>query len=157
MALASKHSHVLVSRTFSKAYSLCFQRIGYMVGNATLIEAMDKLRDSYNVNGLGQIAALATLEDLGYYRKNFERVIATREKFARELTALGFEVFPSATNFIFAKPPKFSAEEWLEKLRANNILVRWFKYPETRDYLRITIGTEREMRVTLQTIKFLLQ
>jgi histidinol-phosphate aminotransferase len=136
---------------------LCFQRVGYMVGNAALIEAMDKLRDSYNVNGLGQIAALATLDDLGYYRKNFERVIGTREKFARELTALGFEVLPSATNFIFAKTPKFSAEEWLEKLRGNNILVRWFKYPETRDYLRITIGTEREMRVTLQTIKFLLQ
>jgi histidinol-phosphate aminotransferase len=117
---------------------------------------MDKLRDSYNVNGLGQIAALATLEDLGYYRKNFERVIGTREKFSRELTALGFEVLPSATNFIFAKPPKFPAEQWLEKLRANNVLVRWFKYPETRDYLRITIGTEREMRVTLQTIRFVL-
>jgi histidinol-phosphate aminotransferase len=156
MALASTHPHVLVSRTFSKAYSLCFQRIGYMVGNATLIEAMDKLRDSYNVNGLGQIAALATLEDLGYYRKNFDRVIGTREKFTRDLTALGFEVLPSATNFIFAKPPIFPAAEWLEKLRANNILARWFKYPETRDYLRITIGTEREMRVTLQTIRFLL-
>ena len=156
MSLASKYSHVLVSRTFSKAYSLCFQRVGYMVGNPALIEAMDKLRDSYNVNGLGQVAALATLEDLGYYRKNFERIIATRAKFSSELKALGFEVLPSKTNFIFAKPPKFTAEQWLDKLRANNVLVRWFRYPATRDYLRITIGTEREMRVTLQTSQFLL-
>jgi histidinol-phosphate aminotransferase len=156
MRLAKKHPHVLISRTFSKAYSLCFQRIGYMVGNSQLIEAMDKLRDSYNVNGLGQVAALATLDDLGYYQKNFERIIATREKVSAELTALGFEVLPSQTNFIFAKPPKFPAEQWLEKLRANNVLVRWFKYPATRDYLRITIGTEREMRITLQTIRFLL-
>jgi histidinol-phosphate aminotransferase len=156
MALALKHPHVIVSRTFSKAYSLCFQRVGYMVGNPVLIEAMDKLRDSYNVNGLGQVAALATLEDLDYYRANFVRIISTRENFSRELTALGFDVLRSATNFIFAKPPCFAAEAWLAKLRENNILVRWFKYPETRDYLRITIGTEREMKITLRTIRFLL-
>lgn len=156
MALAKNHPHVLVSRTFSKAYSLCFQRVGYMMGNPSLIEAMDKLRDSYNVNGLGQVAALATLEDLGYYRKNFEKIIASREKFSGDLKMLGFEVLPSQTNFIFAKPPKFPAEQWLEKLRQNNVLVRWFRYPATRDYLRITIGTEREMRITLQTIRFLL-
>ena len=157
MSLATTHTNVLVSRTFSKAYSLCFQRVGYMVGNPVLIQAMDKLRDSYNVNGLGQVAALATLDDLTYYRKNFERIVTTREKFSRQLTALGFEVLPSATNFVFAKTPRFPAEQWLEKLRANNVLVRWFKYPETRDYLRITIGTDREMRVTVDTIKFLLQ
>jgi histidinol-phosphate aminotransferase len=156
MALAKKHPHVIVSRTFSKAYSLCFQRVGYMIGNPALIEAMDKLRDSYNVNGLGQAAAMATLEDLGYYRKNFEKIIATREKFSTDLKALGFEVLPSETNFVFAKPPKFTAEQWLEKLRQNNVLVRWFRYPATRDYLRITIGTDREMRITLQTIRFLL-
>jgi histidinol-phosphate aminotransferase len=156
MALAKKHPHVLVSRTFSKAYSLCFQRVGYMIGNPALIGAMDKLRDSYNVNGLGQAAAVATLDDFDYYRNNFQRIIATREKFSADLNALGFEVLPSETNFIFAKPPKFPAEQWLEKLRKNNILVRWFRYPATRDYLRITIGTEREMRITLQTIRFLL-
>jgi histidinol-phosphate aminotransferase len=156
MRVATKFPHVLVARTFSKAYSLCFQRVGYMVGNPVLIEAMDKLRDSYNVNGLGQVAALATLEDLEYYRKNFARIISTRERFSNELKAMGFEVLPSSTNFIFAKPPKFAAQEWLEKLRENNILVRWFKYPETRDYLRITIGTEREMKIMLQTIGYLL-
>src|SRR4030095_10167067 len=67
LALALKHPHVLVARTFSKAYSLCFQRVGYFVGHPGLIAALDKVRDSYNVNGLGQLGALATLEDLGYY------------------------------------------------------------------------------------------
>jgi histidinol-phosphate aminotransferase len=156
MGLASKHSHVLVSRTFSKAYSLCAQRVGYMVGNAVLIEALDKLRDSYNVNTLGQVAALATLDDLDYYRKNFARIIATREKFTADVTKLGFEVVPSQTNFVLARPPKFAAGQWHEKLRANNVFVRWFKAPEVRDYLRITIGSEREMRITLETIRFLM-
>ena len=157
MALALEYPHVIVSRTFSKAYSLCFQRIGYMVGHPVLIEAMDKLRDSYNVNGLGQVAALATLNDLSYYQRNFQAIITTREKFSAALKALGFETLPSETNFIFTKPPVFPAQQWLEKLRENNILVRWFKYPETRDYLRITIGTEREMKITLQTIRFMLK
>ena len=80
MALALKYSNVLVARTFSKAYSLCFQRVGYFVGHPALIAALDKIRDSYNVNGLGQIAALATLEHLPYYRANFAKIIRTREK-----------------------------------------------------------------------------
>ena len=79
MKLTLKFPHVLVARTFSKAYSLCFQRIGYFVGNAELIAALDKIRDSYNVNGLGQIAAEATLNDLKYYRANFKKIVATRE------------------------------------------------------------------------------
>jgi histidinol-phosphate aminotransferase len=142
--LALKHPHVIVARTFSKAYSLCFQRVGYFVAHTALIEALDKIRDSYNVNGLGQVAALATLEDLPYYRRNFQRIIATRERLSDILRELGFEVFPSSTNFILVRPPHFPAEQWLEKLRARKILVRWFKYPEVRDYLRITIGTDAE-------------
>ena len=144
LELALKYPHVIVARTFSKAYSLCFQRIGYFIGHPVLIGALDKIRDSYNVNGLGQVAALATLDDLIYYRRNFQRVIRTRERLSRALHKLGFEVFPSSTNFILARPPKFPAEKWLGKLRARKILVRWFKQPEVRDYLRITIGTDRE-------------
>lgn len=155
--LALKYPHVIVARTFSKAYSLCFQRVGYMIGHPDLIGALDKVRDSYNVNGLGQIAALATLDDLEYYRRNFQKIVQTRETFSAALNEFGFQVLPSQTNFIFAKPPAFPAERWLEKLRGNNILVRWFKYAETRDYLRITIGTEREMKITLKTIQFLLR
>jgi histidinol-phosphate aminotransferase len=144
LKLAFKFPRVLVSRTFSKAYSLCFQRVGYFVGHAELIAALDKIRDSYNVNGLGQIAAEVTLDDLKFYRANFKKIIATREWLSRELTKLGFRVLPSQTNFILAKPPLFPAKDWLQKLREQKILVRWFSAPDVKEYLRITIGTPAE-------------
>jgi len=156
MALALKYPHVLVARTFSKAYSLCFQRIGYFVGHPELIAALHKIRDSYNVNGLGQIAAEATLDDLPYYRANFKKIIATRDQLSRELTKLGFRVLPSQTNFVLVEPPRFSAEEWLQKLRACKILVRWFKPPEVWHYLRITIGTAAEAEALTQAARAIL-
>ena len=151
--LALKFPHVLVARTFSKAYSLCFQRVGYFIGHAELIAALDKIRDSYNVNGLGQIAAEATLDDLKFYRANFKKIIATRESLARELTKLSFRVLPSQTNFILAKPPLFPAKEWLQKLRDQKILVRWFSAPEVSDYLRITIGTPAEAAALVAAVR----
>jgi histidinol-phosphate aminotransferase len=144
MRLALKYPHVLVARTFSKAYSLCFQRVGYFVGHHELIAALHKIRDSYNVNGLGQAAAVATLGDLKYYRANFKRIIAARDGLSRELTRLGFRVFPSQTNFILAQPPRFAAQEWQQQLRQRKILVRWFNFPEVKNYLRITVGTMAE-------------
>ena len=156
LPLALKHSNVLVARTFSKAYSLCFQRVGYFIGHPELIGALDKIRDSYNVNGLGQIAALATLDDLEYYRNNFRVIIATRQRLSAELSGLGFRVLPSETNFILTQPPKFSAEVWLQKLRDRKILVRWFKYPEVRDYLRITIGTPNQVDALVKAVKKIL-
>jgi histidinol-phosphate aminotransferase len=156
LGLALKFPHVIIARTFSKAYSLCFQRVGYFVAHPVLIAALDKIRDSYNVNGLGQAAALATLEDLPYYRRNFQRLKATRQRLSVALEALGFAVLPSETNFILVRPPKFPASEWLEKLRARKILVRWFSYPEVREYLRITIGTDAEADALLQAAKGIL-
>ena len=153
LPLALKHRHVLVARTFSKAYSLCFQRVGYFVGHADLIAALHKVRDSYNVNGLGQIAAAATLDDLDYYRANFAKIISTRDHLSRELTKLGFRVLPSQTNFILAQPPLFPASEWLQKLRDHKILVRWFGAPEIRDYLRITIGTPAEAAALVRAVR----
>lgn len=153
MELALKYPHVIISRTFSKAYSLCFQRVGYFVGHPTLITAMHKIRDSYNVNGLGQVAALATLSDLSYYRANFKKVIATRERLSVALTKLGFQVLPSQTNFLFAAPPKFPAQTWLAKLRDKKVLVRWFSHPEIKDFLRITIGTDAEADALLRAAK----
>lgn len=144
LALALKHSHVLVARTFSKAYSLCFQRVGYFVGHPELIAALHRIRDSYNVNGLGQVAAQATLQDLPRYRKNFQRIIETRTRLSRELGALGFEVLPSQANFVLARPPGKPAGWWLEALRERKILVRWFDQPRIRHFLRITIGTPAE-------------
>jgi histidinol-phosphate aminotransferase len=151
LKLALKFPHVLVARTFSKAYSLCFQRVGYFVGHSELIAALDKIRDSYNVNGLGQIAAAATLDDLKFYRANFKTIIATREWLSRELSNLGFGVLSSQTNFILAKPPKFPAKGWLLKLRDQKILVRWFSSPEVSDYLRITIGTPAEAEALVKS------
>jgi histidinol-phosphate aminotransferase len=179
MPLALKYPHVIVSRTFSKAYSLCFQRVGYFVGHSELIAALDKIRDSYNVNGLGQIAALATLEDMPYYRANFRKIIATREELSRALTLLGFRVLPSQTNFILAKPPgnvlpasrrksadhkgrqdaggTLAAKDWLQKLREKKILVRWFNQPEVKDFLRITIGTPAEAEALVRAAKAILR
>jgi len=156
MRLALQYPHVLVARTFSKAYSLCFQRVGYCVGHSDLIAALHKIRDSYNVNGLGQVAALATLDDLPRYRANFRRIIATRERLSRELGALGFQVFPSQTNFILALPPKYPAKAWLQKLRDRKILVRWFSDPAVHDYLRITIGTPQEAAALVKAAKSIL-
>lgn len=162
LELALKFPHVLVARTFSKAYSLCFQRVGYCVGTPELIQALDKIRDSYNVNGLGQIAALATLRNLSYYRNNFAKIRATRSYLTRRLASLGFTVLPSQTNFILAKPPSGQARQWLEWLRDRKVLVRWFDHPEVSAYLRITIGTPgqaalllRAVRVILKTQKYL--
>jgi histidinol-phosphate aminotransferase len=156
LKLALKYPHVIVARTFSKAYSLCFQRVGYFVGHPSLMAALDKIRDSYNVNGLGQVGAIATLENLGYYRAKFRKIISTRQRLSRELTALGFCVLPSQTNFILVKPPCFPAKAWLQKLRDRKILVRWFKYPSVRDYLRITIGTDAEADALLRASKAIL-
>jgi histidinol-phosphate aminotransferase len=176
MQLALKYPHLIVSRTFSKAYSLCFQRVGYFVAHKELIAALDKIRDSYNVNGLGQIAALATLDDLPYYRANFRKIIATREKLSRALTLLGFRVLPSETNFILAQPPgnvlpasrrkskgrqdaggTLTAKDWLQKLREKKILVRWFDSPEVKDFLRITIGTRAEAEALVRAAKAILR
>ena len=157
LALALKYPHVIVARTFSKAYSLCFQRVGYFVGHPDLIAALHKMRDSYNVNGLGQIAAEATLDHLDFYRANFRKIIATREKLSRELTKLGFRVLPSQTNFILAQPPEFPAKEWLQKLRDRKILVRWFSAPEVRNYLRITIGTAAEAAALVRAARAILK
>jgi histidinol-phosphate aminotransferase len=156
LKLALKFPHVIVARTFSKAYSLCFQRIGYFVGHPDLIAALHKIRDSYNVNGLGQIAAAATLDDLKYYRANFKKIIVTREKLSRELAKLGFRVFLSQTNFILARPPRFSAKDWQKKLRAQKILVRWFPFPEVKNYLRITIGQPSEAEALVQAARKIL-
>jgi histidinol-phosphate aminotransferase len=156
MKLALKHPHVLVARTFSKAYSLCFQRVGYFVGHPELVAALHKIRDSYNVNGLGQIAAEATLDEFSYYRANFRKIIATREWLSRELTKLGFRALPSQTNFILAQPPLLPARAWLQKLRDRKILVRWFSAPEVSGYLRITIGTQREAAALVRAARTIL-
>ena len=154
--LALKYSHVIVARTFSKAYSLCYQRVGYFIGNAKLIGALQKIRDSYNVNGLGQIAALATLDHQSYYRANFRKIKSTRQRSTQELQKLGFTVLPSQTNFILVQPVILAAKDWLERLREEMILVRWFDLEGVRQYLRITIGTDQEVEALIKASKRIL-
>jgi len=156
LALALARPNILVARTFSKAYSLCFQRVGYCLGHPKLIAALDKIRDSYNVNGLGQIAACATLDHLPYYRRNFQRIVRTRHRVTRALQRLGFVVCPSQANFLLVRPPRFSAETWLSRLRDQRILVRWFAHADVRDFLRISIGSEQEMRMLVRACQLLL-
>jgi histidinol-phosphate aminotransferase len=156
LGLALQEANVLVARTFSKAYCLCFQRVGYCVGHPDLIAALHKIRDSYNVNGLGQIAAKTTLDNLPYYRANFRRICQSREELSRALAALGFTVLPSQANFILARPPRFPAHVWLKKLRERKVLVRWFDDRDVRDYIRITIGTDQQTAALLRAIRFIL-
>ena len=97
------------------------------------------------MNGLGQIAAEATLKHLGYYRKNFKRIIRLRTQIGQELASLGFDVLPSQTNFLFVRPPGAEAAQWYDGLRKRKILVRWFAHSPFKDRLRVTIGSEDEM------------
>jgi histidinol-phosphate aminotransferase len=129
--------------------------VGYLVGHPELIAALHKIRDSYNVNGLGQVAAAATLDHLPYYRAHFREIIATRQWLSRELAALGFQVFPSQTNFILVRPPGWAARNWLAKLRARKVLVRWFSDPAVSDYLRITIGTPSQAAALVKAVRAL--
>jgi len=155
-ALPLKYPHVIVSRTFSKSYSLCFQRVGYFIAHPEAVAALDRIRDSYNVNGLGQVGALATLSDLSYYRGNIRRIKALRQETAEALTGLGFGVLPSQANFILARPPRFAARTWQRKLREHKVIVRWFDVPEVSDYLRVTIGTPAQMKRFVAVVKKIL-
>ncbi|MGB0581700.1 MAG: aminotransferase class I/II-fold pyridoxal phosphate-dependent enzyme, partial [Limisphaerales bacterium] len=149
---AEVHDPEIAARIAS--YELAFRM---QAAAPELIDALDRIRDSYNVNGLGQVGALATLKSLGHYRKNFKRIKAIRGRTAQELESLGFEVLPSATNFLFVRPPGPSAKTWQRKLRDQKIIVRWFTASEVCDYLRITIGTDKEMEACLQAVRKILK
>ena len=154
--LAFELPNVIVLRTFSKAYSLSSQRIGYAVGNAELLAELMKVRDSYSVNELGQVAALAALSDRRYYREVIKEIRVSREVLTHHLAELGFRVIPSETNFLLVEPPGFSAERWFEKLREQRVLVRWFNSRRVRRYLRITIGTDEEIAELLSAVERIL-
>lgn len=145
--LAGEHDNVLVCRTLSKSFSLAGIRCGYAIGDARLIGALYKLKDSYNLDALTQRVALAALGDLEWMRENARKIRATRERTRAALEAKGHEVIPSSANFLFVKPGgKETAGEAFLRLRENRILVRYFPdSPRTRDWLRISVGTDEQM------------
>ncbi len=145
MELAKEFDNVLVSRTFSKSYALAGLRLGYAVGNATLIDGLLKLKDSYNLDWLTQTLGLAAYLDEPYLKECSAKVRETRAFLAAELEKLGFRVIPSSTNFLFAAPPDQNGAAYFAKLRDEAVIVRYFKGDVTGKYVRITIGTPAEM------------
>ena len=154
---AREYDNVIVARTFSKAFSFAGMRVGWAVGSRELIAALHKVKDSYNVNRLSQAGAEATLDDWAYFESNCRKICATRQRVSEALVKLGFFVYPSQTNFVFARPPApLTARQWFEQLRAANILIRWWDADRIRDCARVTIGTNEEMDKFLEVTKELL-
>ena len=155
MALATRgeNRNLLVMRTFSKSFSLAGLRVGYCVGPADLIAALNKVKDSYNVDAIAQSVALAAVRDINWMRANVEQIVTTRQRFVSALARRGWDVPPSEANFVFAKPPKpFKAKTLFEALRARQIYLRYFPGPKTGDRLRITIGTDSQMNKLLKAL-----
>ena len=155
MALATRASNrnVIVMRTFSKSYSLAGLRVGYAVGPQDLIEALYKVKDSYNVDALAQAVALAAVRDQNWMRTNARKVVASRTRFSAALEDRGWDVLPSEANFVFVRPPaRAKAADLFAALRERNIFVRYFPGRLTGNRLRITIGTEPELNKLVKTL-----
>ncbi len=145
MSLVGCYPNVIVSRTFSKSYSLAGLRVGLAFGAEELIAEMNKVKDSYNVDMVAQILATAALKDSEYMRSNARKICASRDKLAAALADWGCNVLPSATNFLFAKPACVAARDLFGRLRERGFLVRYFDLPRVSEFLRITIGLPEDM------------
>ncbi len=156
--MIKNHDNIIVTRTFSKSFSLAGMRIGFAIASVDIISGLMKIKDSYNLNRLSLVAAQAALEDIESVNKNISQIKTIREKYAKILTELGFDVLSSSSNFLFVKPPDvLSARELYNGLLDRKILVRFFDNRRVDEYLRITIGTEQEMSRLLDNIKELLE
>ncbi len=141
------HPNLLIVRTMSKARGLAGLRVGYALGDAGLIEALTRVKDSFNSYPIGTVAqagAAASVRDEAYFRECCARIIAGREAMTQALVERGFVVLPSSANFIFARHPDRDGPELAAELRARAVLVRHFNKPRTAPYLRITVGTEED-------------
>jgi len=165
LATAAGNRNLLVMRTFSKSYSLAGLRVGYCVGPKDLVDAMYKVKDSYNVDALAQAVALAAVKDQAWMKRNVAKVKKTRAWTAEQLARRGWDVLPSESNFLFARPPAAeikgpmskakgepAAQRLFNALRERNIFVRYFRGPKTGDRLRVTIGTDAQMKKLLAAL-----
>jgi histidinol-phosphate aminotransferase len=160
VSLIHRYPQLLVTHTYSKARSLAGLRVGYALGHASLIEALIRVKDSFNsypIDRFAEAGAVAAIEDKVYFETTRQHVIATRTRLVAEMTALGFEVLPSGANFIFAKHPNHSGEELSASLRERSIIVRHFKQPaRIAPYMRITIGTDEQTDILIAALKIIL-
>lgn len=153
--LISRYKNLLVVQTTSKSRALAGLRVGWAMGDENLIAAMRCVRDSinsYTVDRLAQAGAAAAVEDEDYFQSIRRRVMATREWTRQALLGRGFRVLPSETNFVFASHPAHTGRELLDGLRARGVLVRWWDKPGIADWLRISIGTDGDMKALAQAL-----
>jgi histidinol-phosphate aminotransferase len=152
MDLVGQCENLVVTRTFSKSYSLAGMRLGLAIARPEVIEALDKIRDHYHLDRLALTAAEAALSDQSWLAENLAKICKTREWFGNELRQIGYRVIPSQANFVFATPPDLNAERVYQELFERKILVRFFTDPLLKHGLRISIGTREEMEQTLAAL-----
>ncbi len=155
LPLVDRHPNLLVVQTFSKSRALAGLRVGFAVGHPDLIEALARVKNSFNsypLDRLAQAGAVASLQDEAHFQDSRRKVMATRETLVAALEALGFAVVPSAANFIFARHPARPAAALARALRERAILVRHFDKPRIGEHLRITIGTDAQCRTLVAAL-----
>ncbi|MEM9632658.1 MAG: histidinol-phosphate transaminase [Pseudomonadota bacterium] len=153
--LVPQYDNLLVVQTFSKSRSLAGMRVGFAAGQPHLIEALRRIKDSFNsypISRLSLVGALAAWKDRNWFESTRDKVIADRERVAEALKALNFEVLPSATNFVFASHRQVSTRDLLASLRSRGILVRHFNQSRIDNWLRISIGSSQECDKLLDAI-----
>lgn len=155
-SLIDQYQNLLVVQTMSKSRSLAGMRVGYALGSEHLIEGLNRIKNSFNSYPLGHLqiaAAIAAFDDQSYFQKTSQKVITARENVVQQLENLGFKVLPSKANFVLAHHPEHAAESMAESLRAKGIVVRYFAKPRIDKYLRITIGTESQNSLLIDSLK----
>ncbi|WP_319557316.1 histidinol-phosphate transaminase [Thiomicrorhabdus sp.] len=156
IALVNDYGNLLVIQTLSKSRSLAGIRVGFAIGQAHLIEALERVKNSFNsypIDRLALYGAAASFGDEEYFQNACQKIISTRETLVSAMTEMGFKVIPSAANFIFATHPQQDAAELAQKLRDRKIIVRYFNKERIDQYLRITIGTDAENAALIQAFK----
>ena len=156
IALVNRYPNLLVIRTLSKSHSLAGLRVGYAVGDRALIEALNRVKDSFNSYPLDRLAiagASAAIDDREHLETTRRAVIKTRAQLVADLAGLGFAVLPSAANFIFARHPQHDAAQLAAKLRERRIIVRHFKAARIDQYLRISIGSDDQCLALVDALR----
>jgi histidinol-phosphate aminotransferase len=156
VTLVNQYPNLLVTHTLSKSYALAGLRVGYAVGHPDLIEALERVKNSFNsypIDKLAMTGSVAAIEDQEYLHKISKAVIQTRETLVKDLSQLGFETIPSQANFVFTKHPSKDAAAIAAALREKHIIVRHFKLPRIDQHLRITIGTDAQCAALIKELK----